>query len=152
MGEQLVNKNEGDDRLARASLDFRLDLAHCPFHQAASETIPVAKNQPEAPTPLVLVKVGSNQVVSVKTCTCCGKTKSLKFFHKNRSKPLGAESACRTCVGKQKRKTRQAGKKKRLSTVSFTSTVVGELGEESVQRFAESYSEIIRDLRYDKKI
>lgn len=98
------------------------------------------------------VKAESENTESVKTCTCCGKAKPLKSFHKNRSKALGVESACKSCVGSQKRKVRQAAKKKRLTTISFTSAVVGELGEDAGLSFAESYSEIVRDLHYDKKI
>jgi formate dehydrogenase assembly factor FdhD len=100
----------------------------------------------------ILVKAESEKSESVKTCTCCGKAKSLRSFHKNRSKALGVESACKVCVRKQKKKIRQKAKRKRLSTISFTSAVVGELGEDTEKSFVESYSEIIRDLHYDKKI
>jgi hypothetical protein len=100
----------------------------------------------------ILVKAESENSESTKTCTCCGKAKPLKSFHKNRSKALGVESACKVCIGRQKRRIRQAAKRKRLSTTSFTSTVVGELGEDAGQNFAESYSEIVKDLKYDKKI
>ncbi len=105
-----------------------------------------------SPPQAVQIKNEPDNTDSVKTCTGCGTTKPLRSFHKNRSKILGVESSCRTCVGKQKKRARLAAKKKRLSTVSFTATVIGELGEDTGQRFAESYSEIIRDLRYDKKI
>jgi hypothetical protein len=149
MGKRLVDKNEFDERVQKDRLGFRLNLAHCPFIQVIPEKTPADAGIQTAPTPLRLIKTES---ASTKTCTVCGKTKPLKSFYKNRSKPLGVESACRTCVGKQKRKARQTAKKKRLSTVSFTSVVVGELGEETIQRFAESYSEIVRDLHYDKKI
>ena len=45
---------------------------------------------------------------STKRCTKCGETKSLDEFHRNRSKPLGRHSYCRSCQREYNRTWREA--------------------------------------------
>lgn len=54
---------------------------------------------------------------ALKTCVCCGYARSIRLFHKNRSKISGFDCHCKICVSKKKQKHRRlcAREPKRLS-------------------------------------
>lgn len=52
-----------------------------------------------------------NLWASSKVCSKCKQDIPLDFYHRNRAKPLGVESACRTCVLFSKRQAYKKNKK-----------------------------------------
>ena len=89
---------------------------------------------------------------STKICTTCSKQKSAEEFHKNRSKPGGLDSSCKTCVVGRKKRRRKKAKKARLETTSLQSTICGSVDSDNVLEFCEAFSESLKDLLYDKKL
>jgi len=80
------------------------------------------------------------------TCPSCAETKPRSAYNRNKARPNGLQSQCRSCEAKARSGCEPTECKARWL---MRPEVEGRLGEEALTAFAEAFSDLVKELHDD---